>query len=85
MEMFGEIEDLSHAGPFDSQTHSLGPSLFYYPGGREEEGDEDGDDDDEDEVAGPPEMDFFMNVGVQLGLTGMTSDTALKFQGTLAF
>lgn len=82
VEMFGEIEELSHAGSFDSQTHSLGPTLFYYPGGREDEGDE---NDDEDELAGPAEMEFFMNVGVQLGLTDMTSDTALKFQGTLAF
>ncbi len=32
-EMFGEIEDLSHAGSFDDQNHSLGPTLFYMPGG----------------------------------------------------
>ena len=30
-EMFGEIEDLSHAGSFDDQNHSLGPTLFYMP------------------------------------------------------
>ena len=84
VEMFGEIEDLSHAGPFDSQEHSLGPALFFYPFGREDEGDENGDN-DEDKVVGSPEMKFFMNVGVQLGLTDVTSDTALKFQGTLAF
>ena len=30
-------------------------------------------------------MNFFVNVGVQLGLTDVTSDTALKFQGTLEF
>ena len=31
-----EIEDLSNAGSFDDQPHSLGPTLFYNPG--EEEG-----------------------------------------------
>ena len=35
-------------------------------------------------VAGPPEMEFSLNVGVQFGLTDVTSDTALKFQGSLA-
>jgi hypothetical protein len=83
VEMFGEIEDLSHAGSFDDQQHSLGPTLFYVPGG---------DDDDDENGAGdrlkdpgPPEMEFSMNIGVQFGLTDFTSDTALKFQGSLAF
>ena len=30
-------------------------------------------------------MEFALNVGVQFGLTDATSDTALKFQGSLAF
>jgi hypothetical protein len=30
-------------------------------------------------------MEFSMNVGVQFGLTDATSDTALKFQGSLQF
>ena len=30
-------------------------------------------------------MEFSMNVGVQFGLTDVTSDSALKFQGSLAF
>ena len=28
VEMFGEIEDLANAGPFNSQVHSLGPTVF---------------------------------------------------------
>ena len=40
--MFGEIEDLANAGSFNDQNHSLGPTLFYNPGG----------DDDEDEGKG---------------------------------
>ncbi|MEX1059609.1 MAG: hypothetical protein WED13_01155, partial [Methyloceanibacter sp.] len=32
-EMFGEIEDLSNAGSFNDQQHSIGPTLFYMPGG----------------------------------------------------
>ena len=84
VEMFGEIEDLSRAGSFDSQKHSLGPTLFYYPAGREDESDGTGGDDDE-KIAGAPKMEFSMNVGVQFGLTDLTSDGAMKFQGTLAF
>ncbi len=30
----------------------------------------------------PPETEFSMNVGLQFGLTDVTSDTALKFQGS---
>ncbi len=35
--MFGEIEDLANAGPFNSQVHSIGPTLFYNFGGDEDE------------------------------------------------
>jgi hypothetical protein len=87
-EMFGEIEDLSNAGSFDDQNHSLGPTLFYMPGGGDDDdnGNGNGDDDDNNhKVAGPPEMELSLNVGVQFGLTDVTSDTALKFQGSLAF
>ncbi len=38
-----------------------------------------------DKVAGPAKLDLSLNVGVQFGLTDATSDTALKFQGSLAF
>ncbi len=85
VEMFGEIEDLSNAGSFDDQAHSLGPTLFYNPGGDDDEGEGENGDDDEKEVAEAPEMEFSLNVGVQFGLTDVTSDTALKFQGSLAF
>ena len=33
----------------------------------------------------PRTMEFSLNVGVQFGLTDATSDTALKFQGSLSF
>ncbi len=83
VEMFGEVDDLSHTGPFNDQTHSIGPTLFFDPVGDDDdikdEGDEDGDD------VGPAEMAFSVNVGLQFGLTDATSDTALKFQGSLSF
>ena len=85
-EMFGEIEDLSNAGSFDDQNHSIGPTLFYKLGEDDEnEGGNGGDDDDNKKVGGAPEMEFSLNVGLQFGLTDVTSDTALKFQGTLEF
>ena len=37
VEMFGEIEDLANAGPFNRQVHSIGPTLFYNFGGDAEE------------------------------------------------
>jgi hypothetical protein len=90
VEMFGEIEDLSHAGSFNDQEHSIGPTLFWKPGGDdddEEVGDigeakANGDNGNEPEPVG---TEFSMNVGVQFGLTDATSDTALKFQGSLGF
>jgi hypothetical protein len=93
VEMFGEIEDLSHAGAFNQQNHSIGPTLFWHPGEKEEEGgDEESkevkqgkEDNDNEKVAGASEMELSFNVGVQFGLTDATSDTALKFQGTISF
>lgn len=85
-EMFGEIEDLSNAGSFDDQNHSIGPTLFYTPGGNDDDDNGNGDDNaNNHRVAGPPEMELSFNLGVQFGLTDMTSDTALKFQGSLGF
>ena len=86
-EMFGEIEDLANAGSFDDQNHSIGPTLFYNPGEKDENVGGEGDDDDENKkkASGPAEMEFSFNVGVQFGLTDVTSDTALKFQGSLSF
>jgi hypothetical protein len=82
-EMFGEIEDLSHAGSFDDQPHSIGPTLLFVPS--------DDDETDEDKkngqrkALGPPEREISLNVGVQFGLTEVTSDTAVKFQGSIGF
>jgi hypothetical protein len=84
VEMFGEIEELAHAGPFDSQEHSIGPTLFYNPSDDDDDVGGKGED-EEDEIAGPAEMEFSFNVGVQFGLTNETSDAALKFQGALEF
>lgn len=85
VEMFGEIEDMSNAGSFDDQNHSIGPTLFYKLGGDDDDDDGNGNGDDDRKIGGPPEMEFSTNVGVQFGLTDVTSDTALKFQGTLEF
>jgi hypothetical protein len=84
-EMFGEIEDLSNAGSFDDQNHSIGPTLFYKLGDDDDNGNGGDDDDDSNKVGGPPEMELSLNIGLQFGLTDVTSDSALKFQGTLEF
>jgi hypothetical protein len=86
--MFGEIEDLANAGSFNDQVHSIGPTLFYNVGGDND--DAKGGDDDEGgggdaKTSSPAEMALSMNVGLQFGLTDATSDTALKFQGSLSF
>jgi hypothetical protein len=89
VEMFGEIEDLSNPGSFNDQNHSIGPTLFWMAGGDDDEdvgeAAENGDDDGKGNGPEPAETEFSMNVGVQFGLTDVTSDTALKFQGSLAF
>jgi len=85
VEMFGEIEHLAHAGSFDDQNHSIGPTLFWNPGEKEDEAEAGDEGDDRNKVAGPPEMKLSFNIGVQFGLTDVTSDSALKFQGSLAW
>jgi hypothetical protein len=91
VEMFGEIEDFSHSGSFNQQNHSIGPTLFWNPGEKEEEEGEGKDvkqgkeDNENEKVTGSSEMELTFNVGVQFGLTDATSDTALKFQGTISF
>jgi hypothetical protein len=82
IEMFGEIEDLANAGPFNSQVHSIGPTLFYNLG---DDNDEAERSDEDGEARVPSAMAWSMNVGVQFGLSDATSDTALKFQGAVAF
>jgi hypothetical protein len=82
--MFGQIEDLADAGSFNDQNHSVGPTLFYNPGENDQDqGEKEGDADGN--AAGPPQMEFSLNVGLQFGLTDATSDTALKFQGSIGF
>ena len=89
VEMFGEIEDLANAGSFNDQVHSIGPTLFLNFGGVDDEakgGEDEGKAKASRERTGEPApMSLSMNVGVQFGLTDATSDTALKFQGSLAF
>jgi hypothetical protein len=82
VEMFGEVESLADSGSFNDQVHSIGPTLFYNPAAEEEGEGQNGDD---NEAGGPAKMAFSMNVGIQFGLTDATSDTALKFQGSLNF
>jgi hypothetical protein len=85
-EMFGEIEDLSNAGSFDDQPHSIGPTLLYIPNGDDDEGEDDENGNgNERKALGPPETEVSLNVGVQFGLTDVTSDTAVKFQGSIGF
>jgi hypothetical protein len=51
-------------------------------GGRRRDGD---DDNAKGNAPGPAKTEFSMNIGYQFGLTDVTSDGALKFQGSLAF
>jgi hypothetical protein len=87
VEMFGEIEDLANAGSFNDQEHSIGPTLFFKPGGEDDEavGNVGEDDDNGGNAPEPATTEFSMNVGVQFGLSDVASDGALKFQGSLAF
>lgn len=70
VEMFGEIEDMSNAGPFDQQLHSIGPAFYYTFGKDDDEGVE------EDPYAKSRELT--LSLGAQFGLTEQTSDVALK-------
>ena len=81
VEMFGEIESLVNSGSFNDQVHSIGPTLFFHPS--KQPAAEAASPDHDDEDAG--KFDLSVNVGVQFGLTDATSDTALKFQGSLSF
>ena len=73
VEMFGEIEDMSNAAPFNEQQHSIGPA-FYYTFGKED--DFVGDDDLYDIDRKSKELT--VSLGAQFGLTDATSDFALK-------
>ena len=84
VEMFGQMEDLSHAGSFNDQNHSIGPTLFWKPVGGEDAAKNKGGEND-NKAAGSPNLELSFNVGVQFGLTDATSDGALKFQGTFSW
>jgi hypothetical protein len=71
VEMFGEIDDMANAGPFDEQLHSIGPT-FYYTFGKDDD-DEGGDDD-----VYTKSKELTVSLGAQFGLTKETSDVALK-------
>jgi hypothetical protein len=66
LEMFGEIEDMSNAGPFNLQEHSIGPA-FYLTFEREWE-----------EGGKEKSRELVLSLGAQFGLTDVTSDVALK-------
>lgn len=72
VEMFGEIEDMSNAAPFDRQQHSIGPA-FYYTFGK---ADAFGDDALYD--ADKKSRELTVSLGAQFGLTAATSDVAVK-------
>ena len=90
VEMFGEIEDLCQCRLVQRSAAQHRPDAILQTwrrrrrrrGGRRQASDDDNSKDNNPE---PAEMEFSMNVGVQFGLTDVTSDSALKFQGSLAF
>jgi hypothetical protein len=87
LEMFGEIDDLANPGSFNDQNHSLGPTLYYTFGkvDTNEGAKADEDDNSKDEKSGGESATLTLGVGLQFGLTGATSDTALKLNGQLEF
>ncbi|MGV1013971.1 MAG: hypothetical protein ACOYB4_03280 [Methyloceanibacter sp.] len=66
LEMFGEIEDMANAGPFNTQEHSIGPAFYYTI---EKAWEEDGK---------AKSRELTLSLGTQFGLTSATSDLALK-------
>lgn len=65
---FGEIEDLAHTGPFNAQTHAIGPSLYWFS-----------DDDDEDEETKElRKAEWSAGLGTLFGLTSQTADVTLR-------
>ncbi|MFO7477275.1 MAG: hypothetical protein R6X03_02805 [Methyloceanibacter sp.] len=66
LEMFGEIDDMANAGPFDQQLHSIGPALYWTI---EAEG---------DGITVPKSREFTLSLGGQFGLTSETPDFAVK-------
>ena len=67
LEMFGEIDDMSNAGPFDEQQHSIGPAFYYTIEFEEGDG-----------ITVPKSRELTLSLGGQFGLTSETSDFAVK-------
>jgi hypothetical protein len=66
---FGEIEDLGATGPFDTQVHLLGPSLYLYA--------PDEDDRPRDRGSLAPE-EWALCAGVLFGLTDASADATIR-------
>lgn len=66
---FGEIEDLAHTGPFNAQTHAIGPSLYWFS-------DSDHDPNETDEQGRKAELSA--GLGTLFGLTSVTADVTLR-------
>jgi hypothetical protein len=67
LEMFGEIDDMSNAGPFDEQQHSIGPAFYYTIEAEKGDG-----------ITVPESRELTLSLGGQFGLTSQTSDFAVK-------
>jgi len=86
LEMFGRDRRSHQCWSLQPADHSIGPTLFWSPTGKNEDvGDAGNGDEAEEKGAGAAPLELSLNVGVQFGLTDATSDVALKFQGSLAF
>ena len=66
---FGEIEDLAHTGPFDTQVHLLGPSLYLYSPD---------DDDRPRNRSGLAPEEWALCAGVLFGLTDASADATVR-------
>jgi hypothetical protein len=67
LEMFGEVDDMSNAGPFNEQQHSIGPAFYYTIEAEEGDG-----------ITVPKNRELTLSLGGQFGLTSQTSDFAVK-------
>jgi hypothetical protein len=65
---FGEIEELAHTGPFNAQTHAIGPSLYWFQSAAEEE----------ETFEGERKAEWSAGLGTLFGLTSQTADVTLR-------
>jgi hypothetical protein len=66
---FGEIEELAHTGPFNTQTHAIGPSLYWFSS-------VDGELEETDKLERKAE--WSAGLGTLFGLTSQTADVTLR-------